>query len=236
MNVGYTLCYTCTNDVTHAGEKMHKILLLEDDKYLRTTLTEELEEASYSVIATDKSEEAIEYTYAEKFDLYLFDINVIGMNGFELLALLRDAGDETPTIFLTSKNKTSDVITGFDRGADDYMKKPFDMDELFVRIRRLVSVKKQYKITETIYYLPETYEVINGDTRIILHAKDAQILEFFLTHPNQIVSKEQILCEVYEDTYITDTTFRGYINKLKMVIGKEALRNIRGQGYIFETL
>lgn len=215
---------------------MHKILLLEDDQYLRETLVEALAEQSYAVTATDNSDEAIECTYAEKFDLYLFDVNVIGMNGFELLALLRDAGDETPTIFLTSKNRAKDVVMGFERGADDYLKKPFDMDELFVRIRHLTAARKQYKVSETIYYLPETHEVINQGAKTILHTKVSQILEFFLTHPNQIITKEQIINELYEDAYITDTTYRGYMNKLKTAIGKNHIRNVRGEGYIFETI
>jgi len=93
---------------------MYKILLLEDDLNLRETIEEELEEENCTVISTDKSYDVIELTYEEKFDIYLFDVNVIGMNGFELLKALREAGDETPTIFITSKNKTQDVIEGFD--------------------------------------------------------------------------------------------------------------------------
>jgi len=215
---------------------MHKILLLEDDLNLRDTIEEELEEAGFNITSTDKSDDVIDLTYEEKFDLYLFDVNVIGMNGFKLLEALREAGDETPTIFLTSKNKTNDVIEGFDVGASDYLKKPFDIDELIARMLRFLKTKKSYKISETISYLPESYEVINEDKHILLNQKDAQILEYFLNHKNQVISKEQILDDVYEGEYITDSTFRGYIKKIKTAIGEEHLRNIRGQGYIFETL
>lgn len=215
---------------------MHKILLLEDDLNLRDTIEEELEEAGFQLTSTDTSEEVIELTYEEKFDLYLFDVNVIGMNGFKLLEALREAGDETPTIFLTSKNKTTDVIEGFDVGASDYLKKPFDIDELIARMFRFLKKKKSYKISESISYFPENLEVINADKKILLNQKDAQILEYFLNHPNQVISKEQILDEVYEGEYITDSTFRGYIKKIKTAIGEEHLRNIRGQGYIFEAL
>jgi DNA-binding response OmpR family regulator len=215
---------------------MHKILLLEDDLNLRETIEEELEDEGFHITSTDKSDEVIELTYHNKFDIYLFDVNVIGMNGFKLLEALREAGDETPTIFLTSKNKTQDVIEGFDVGASDYLKKPFDIDELIARMFRFLKTKKSYTITESISYFPESYEVINESKKILLNQKDAQILEYFLNHKNQIISKEQILDDVYEGEYITDSTFRGYINKLKTAIGKEQLRNIRGQGYIFETL
>ena len=215
---------------------MHKILLLEDDLNLRDTIEEELRDEGFDITSTDKSDDVIDLTYENKFDLYLFDVNVIGMNGFKLLEALREAGDETPTIFLTSKNKTSDVIEGFDVGASDYLKKPFDIDELIARMFRFLKQKKSYTISEQVTYLAESYEVINNGKKIILNQKDAQILEYFLKHKNQIISKEQILDDVYEGEYITDSTFRGYIKKIKTAIGEEHLRNIRGQGYIFETL
>lgn len=215
---------------------MHKILLLEDDLNLRETIEEELEEEGFHLTSTDKSDEVIDLSYEEKFDLYLFDVNVIGMNGFKLLEALREAGDETPTIFLTSKNKTQDVIEGFEVGASDYLKKPFDIDELIARMLRFLKKKKRFNITDNISYLAESYEVINNGKKILLNQKDAQILEYFLNHKNQIISKEQILDDVYEGEYITDSTFRGYIKKIKSAIGEEHLRNIRGQGYIFETL
>jgi len=215
---------------------MYKILLLEDDLNLRETIEEELEEENCTVISTDKSYDVIELTYEEKFDIYLFDVNVIGMNGFELLKALREAGDETPTIFITSKNKTQDVIEGFDVGASDYLKKPFDIEELMARIFRFLKTKKSYSISDDVTYLADSYEVINKDKKIVLNRRDAQILEYFLKHKNQIVSKEQILDDVYEGEYITDSTFRGYIKKIKNAIGEEHLRNIRGEGYIFEAL
>ena len=215
---------------------MYRVLLLEDDLNLRDTIEEELEDEGFKVSSTAKSDEVIDLTYEERFDIYLFDVNVIGMNGFKLLQSLREAGDETPTIFLTSKNKTADVIEGFDVGASDYLKKPFDIDELMARMFRFLKKKKQYTISSIVSYFPESLEVINGDKKIELHQKDAQILEYFLEHKEQIVSKEQIINEVYEGEFITDSTFRGYINKIKKAVGERHLRNIRGQGYIFETL
>jgi len=215
---------------------MHKILLLEDDLNLRETIEEELEEEGFDVTSTDRSDDVIDLSYEKKFDLYLFDVNVIGMNGFKLLEALREAGDETPTIFLTSKNKTQDVIEGFDVGASDYLKKPFDIEELMARMFRFLKTKNSYVISKNVTYLAKSYEVINHDKKIVLNQKDAQILEYFLEHKNQIISKEQILDDVYEGEYITDSTFRGYIKKIKTAIGEEHLRNIRGQGYIFETL
>ena len=215
---------------------MHKILILEDDLHLRATLEEELIAEGFDITGTNSSESILDLTFDQRFDLYLFDVNVIGMDGFSLLKALRESGDQTPTIFLTSKNKTSDVIEGFGVGASDYLRKPFEMEELLVRILRFLQDKKQYKISEHISYFPETYEVLQVEKKITLKQKEGKILEYFLNHSREVISKEKILQDIYAGEYITDSTFRGYINKIKSAIGKEYLRNIRGEGYILETV
>jgi len=215
---------------------MHKILILEDDLYLRSTIEEELLSEGFAVTATDNSDTVVDLTFENTFDLYLFDVNVIGMDGFSLLKSLRESGDDTPSIFLTTKNKSSDVIEGFTIGANDYVKKPFDMGELLVRIKRFLNHKTMYTISKNVLYYPQTYKVINNNNEITLKQKEGEIFEYFLRHADQIISKEQILENVYREEYITDSTFRGYINQIKVAIGKEHIRNIRGKGYIFETL
>ena len=99
-----------------------------------------------------------------------------------------------------------------------------------------MRLKNSIKFLKLSTIFLKKYEIINDNNKILLHKKVAQILEFLLKHPNQIVTKAQILSEVYGDTYITDSTFRGYMNKIKIAIGEEYLRNIRGEGYIFETV
>jgi DNA-binding response OmpR family regulator len=215
---------------------MHKILILEDDLHLRATLEEELIAEGFDITGTDSSDSVLDLTFEQRFDLYLFDVNVIGMDGFSLLQALQESGDQTPTIFLTSKNKTTDVIEGFGVGASDYLRKPFEMEELIVRILRFLLTKKEYFISENICYYPETYQIQNNGEKSTLKQKEGQILEYFLNHSGEIISKEKILEDIYEGEYITDSTFRGYINKIKSAIGTEYLRNIRGEGYILETV
>ncbi len=215
---------------------MHKILILEDDLHLRATLEEELIAEGFDITGTDSSDNVLDLTFEQRFDLYLFDVNVIGMDGFSLLQALRESGDQTPTIFLTSKNKTTDVIEGFGVGASDYLRKPFEMEELIVRILRFLLTKKEYFISEDICYYPETYQIQNNGEKLTLKQKEGQILEYFLNHSGEIISKEKILEDIYEGEYITDSTFRGYINKIKSAIGTAYLRNIRGEGYILETV
>ncbi len=214
----------------------YKVLLLEDDLHLRDTVEEALVDEGFFVTSTDSSDTVIDLSYDNKFDIYLFDVNVIGMDGFELLKALREAGDETPTIFLTSKRNSQDVVDGFEVGASDYLKKPFDIDELLARMMRFLQSKKRYVISDSIVYMPDSYELINNEEKIILKQKEAQILEYFLEHSGKIIPKEQVIEDVYEGEYITDSTFRGYINKIKNAVGKGYLRNIRGRGYIFEAV
>jgi len=212
------------------------ILILEDDIDLRETVQDALEAEGFDVLATAHTDTVLEWTYDRHFDLYLFDVNVIGMNGFALLRALREAGDETPTIFLTSRRSTDSVIEGFDVGASDYVKKPFEMEELLARIMRYLRRKSRRIIAEETVYYPRKLEVIRRNTRCVLTDKEARILEYFLDHPNRIISKDEIIQTVYGDEYITDTTLRGYISRIKHAIGSERLRNIRGRGYLYETV
>ncbi|MDP1784659.1 MAG: response regulator, partial [Sulfuricurvum sp.] len=113
------------------------ILLLEDDLLFGESIQDFLEEEGYVVTLCRNGHEALEVTYAAKFDLYLLDINVPLMNGLSLLGLLRKAEDQTPALFLTSHSDMETLTQAYENGADDYLKKPFDIQELTVRIRAL---------------------------------------------------------------------------------------------------
>ena len=119
--------------------KKIKILLLEDDTILAQTMVQILEQEDYDVTLVNDGEEVMEYTYENRYDLYLFDINVPLLNGKEALKLLRDAQDNTPTFFITALRDTNSILDGFDSGCDDYIKKPFDLDELLARIKAVLK-------------------------------------------------------------------------------------------------
>ena len=114
-----------------------KILLLEDDLILNEILEEHLNNKDFQVITTFSSNEAIKYIYSQTFDLLLLDVNVPDLNGFELLKELRNNNILTPTIFITSLNMVEDMQKGFDSGCDDYIKKPFELKELELRINNI---------------------------------------------------------------------------------------------------
>ena len=119
------------------------ILLVEDDLILGESLQELLEDEGFRVVWVKDGSEAIDESYENQYDIYIFDVDIPFINGFELLNQLREAKDETPCIFLTAKVDIGSLSCGFNMGADDYIKKPFDMDELIVRIN--TQIKKSFK-------------------------------------------------------------------------------------------
>lgn len=215
---------------------MFKVLILEDDLLLAQTLQEELEEEGYFVTLAHTIVQANDLTFDAKFKLYLFDVNVPDGSGFELLKELRESDDDTPTIFLTSKAHAKDVGEGFDVGANDYVKKPFEMEELLYRIKRFLKEESLIQISDTIKFNPQNYEIFTSEGTFILQKKESEILHYFLKSPNKIISKDEIINNIFDGNYFSDATFRVYITHIKKIIGSKRLTNRRGSGYIFEKL
>jgi len=120
------------------GKVLTRVLVLEDDQLFNETLEDFLEEEGYTIECALDPYSALELTYKHVFDLYLFDVNLPYENGFDLLKKLRQSGDVTPAIFLTSRDDKESLTQGFSMGADDYMKKPIDFDELLLRIQAVL--------------------------------------------------------------------------------------------------
>jgi DNA-binding response OmpR family regulator len=215
-----------------------KILLLEDDEVLRETLEDELSDAGFSVDATASSDEASELSYNNSYNLYLFDVEVLGMSGFELLTQLRQSGDTTPAIFLTAKTQVSDMMQGFESGADDYIKKPFDMQELLIRIAsRTKRFKQQWiDLGENITLNTESLVLKTATSQNQLHKKEFEILYYYIENSGRVIAKDEVINALYEEEPISDATFRVYIKNIKKAAGVEVLKNRRGVGYIFEKL
>ncbi len=216
---------------------MNRILLLEDDALLAESVIEELEEAGYDVTWVQESEEAAEAAWEKGFSLYLFDVNVPGMNGFELLASLRESGDRTPALFMTSRNQIEDVRAGFASGADDYVKKPFDPQELLIRIEAKLP-RSGRKIHSSVFSTDaDNLAVFCHGRSETIPAKEFALLEFFLQRPNQLISPETIIDELYPENPISIATFRTYIKNLKRHLADCAtVENVKGVGYRFKLL
>ena len=178
----------------------------------------------------------MDITYKERFDLYLFDVNVPGMNGFELLRVLRESGDGTAAIFMTSRNQIDDLRNGFDAGADDYIKKPFDADELLIRISSKLPQQKLTRLSATFTIDPDSYIVTCKNTGNKLPPKEFGLLRYFVEHRDQLLETDRIM-EEFTTSDISIATFRTYIKNLKRHIeGCALIENIKGVGYRFTLL
>jgi len=214
-----------------------EILLLEDDTLFGETLVDFLENEGFGVLHCREANEAIEATYAKRFDLYLLDVNLPGMNGFELLKQLRESGDETPAIYITSARDKEALAKGFGSGADDYMKKPIDLEELRLRIEAHLRRKQhvgKVRVGEFLFDM-ERLVLYRGDEPVALPKKLAELLGLFLRNRGEVVSTEEILREIYGEEAPGTGPLRVYITKLKQLFGKDAIVNIRGIGYCFEA-
>jgi len=214
-----------------------KILLLEDDKLFGETIEEFLSDEGYEVDWAESAREAMEFGYHKPYDLYLFDVKLPDMDGFSLLGELRRSEDETPTIFITSKNRKEDLKEGFLKGADDYMTKPVDLEELLLRIQALlrrVYGEDRIEVSDYVYSIKEMRLTKEGK-EIELNPKEAKLLELFLKNRGKIIEKETIYSYLWKpDEYVSDGAIRVYVNALKKLFGKDAITNIRGVGYRFE--
>lgn len=214
-----------------------KILLLEDDTLLNEIIEEFLEEKEHNVISTYDGQEALETIYEEQFDLLLLDVNVPSLNGFDLLKNLKENSIDIPTIYITSLHTSKDMQIGFDSGADDYIKKPFHLSELELRIN---NIKRLRQIENTgvvnlddgiLYDYDSKYLTVEG-AKSHLSKTEAKVFEYLLKNKNKSLSIEEIALNNWlYDEVPSDTTIRTYIKNLRKVLGKERIINIKGIGY-----
>lgn len=217
-----------------------KILLLEDDAMLGEIIKENLETLDYCVTWVEQGLHAETLALKEHFDLWLFDVNVPELNGFELLKGLRNTQDQTATIFITSLHDIESLKYGFLVGADDYLKKPFEMAELEVRIanikKRLGLDQEFLSLGEGISFYPKTHVVVvDEQARHVLTQKESEILHFFALHPHVTHSHDTLMQTIWRhETLPTDNALRTYIKRLRHILGKEMIRTVHGQGYRLE--
>ncbi|MEA2091983.1 MAG: response regulator transcription factor, partial [Campylobacterota bacterium] len=176
---------------------MARILLVEDDQILSETLIELLEDEGYSLTLVQSANEAIETTYSAEFELMLLDVNIPDFNGFELLQMLKSSGNTTPSIFLTSLNDIASLSRGFEVGADDYIKKPFDFDELLIRIQALLRKSFNTKSNEIKYnsliYKISTNELLDNGSFIQLAPQEKKLLSLLFRRIGETITKQELL-------------------------------------------
>ncbi len=218
-----------------------RILLLEDDPALNDLLDDHLTDQGHNVTLATNGQEALEFLIDEVFDLALLDINTPIMTGLEVLKTIReDYKNQTPAIVLTAYQDTKHLKESFENGVDDYIKKPFDLEELDQRIIKLskhflIEQSNDVEISENIKFVPESCQLLIDGQIKHLAQKERDILKHFCKHKSRVVSSEELLQNIwaYEDMP-TDATIRVYIKNLRELLGKDRIQTIRGIGYKFE--
>lgn len=222
--------------------KPSKILFLEDDVNLNETVTDFLEESGYEVDSVYDGDEAEEKIYENTYDLFLFDVNVPGTNGFELLKKSRESENKTPAIFLTSLNSIDDVSDGYESGCDDYVRKPFELKELLLRVKTLIkreffhSKKETITVAKGIEYDTSCNSLHVEGNEVQLQNKEAILLKLFLQRRDEVISHEVILETLWGyDEVASDSALRTYIKNLRKIIGKQRIISVKKLGYKFTT-
>ncbi len=215
---------------------MKNILLLEDNEILSETLIELFDAEEFSVVHVKDGQEALDVIFISKFDLMIFDVNVPFINGFELLKDLRESGNRTPVIFLTALSDIASLSRGFEVGADDYIKKPFDFDELLIRIRALLRkyyIDNKIEIDNFIFDI-DNKELYKDGKFVKLTPYESIITKFMFQNFGKNVSKYELLDILNEGNEMSEGALRVHINSLRK-IGLPII-TIRGVGYRFEAL
>lgn len=212
------------------------ILLLEDDATLNETITEFLQESGYDVISVQEGEEAQDKIYENKIDLMLLDVNVPNINGFELLKHERKHENKTPAIFITSMDSVDDVEKGFLSGGNDYIRKPFSLKEMLLRIENLLKQSSNGKIqirANAEFDVDANTLHVDGVAHI-LQNKEALLLKLFTENIGKIINHNTLFDALWEyNETPSDQALRTYIKKIRKLLGRESIVSFKKLGYKF---
>ena len=219
-----------------------KLLLLEDDLTLSETIVDYFEENGFDVIAVYDGDEANEIIYESSFDLFLLDVNVPSISGFELLKNLREKGNLTPAIFITSLNSMDSLEKGFNSGCDDYIRKPFELKELLIRVQTIIkrefsnSKDSIVKIDDNIFYDTSSNELKKDGEVVNMNFKEHKLLKFFLQNRDELLVHDRIFDYVWDyDEEPSDNSLRTYIKNLRKILGKDRIVSLKKLGYRFNA-
>ena len=217
-----------------------KILVVEDEKDLNRVITKHLKKNNYSVDSCFDGEEALDYISYGEYDLIITDIMMPKIDGYGFIKQLRNDKNSTPVIMLTAKDSLNDKILGLDNGADDYIVKPFEFDELLARIR--VLMRRNYGFATNIIQVDDVVLdiskklVTRSGESIVLTGKEYEVLEYLFKNKTGIISREQILNHVWDYDYegasnIIDVIIKNIRKKLDVGSKKPIIHTKRGLGY-----
>ena len=220
-----------------------KILLAEDEVDLNNVVTRYLKKNGYSIDSVLDGEEALDYLEYGEYDLVILDIMMPKVDGFEVIKKLRNKGNHTSILMLTARDNADDKVKGLDLGADDYIVKPFDFNELLARIRAVVRRKYGNSSNKLVIgdLILDTSEksVTRAGKQIELTGKEYEVLEYLMQSKNRILSREQIKEHVWDfdyegDSNIIDVLIKNIRKKIDIEDGKQIIYTKRGLGYVIK--
>jgi two-component system, OmpR family, response regulator len=213
-----------------------RILVVEDDKDLNRQLVEALQEGGYVVDKAFDGEEGHFLGDTEPYDAIILDLGLPVLDGVSVLEKWRRAGKKTPVLILTARDRWSDKVAGFDAGADDYVTKPFHMEEILARLRALVRRAAGHASSEMIcgpVVLDTTNTKVTVDGKAIkLTALEFRLLEYLMLHQGKVVSRTELVEHLYDQDFDRDSnTVEVFVGRLRKKLGVDVLQTIRGMGY-----
>lgn len=223
----------------------NRILIVDDEAGIREILQFNLENAGFEVDCASSAEEALEILDSHH-SLILLDVMMGGMSGFRMAEVLRNERDnQIPIIFLTAKSSENDLLTGFSSGGDDYISKPFSIQEVIVRVKAVL--KRSAAVSQTGNMLEvgavkidiqNKMVYVNGEA-VVFSKKEFEILSLLASHPGQIYSRDDMITELWKDApYVLDRTVDVHIARIRSKLGtcKNYLTNRTGYGYVFNAV
>lgn len=217
-----------------------RVLIVEDEAKMAGLLRRGLEREGFAVDAIANGEEAVWKAEAVDYDAILLDLMLPGIDGLEVCRRLREAGVWSPILMLTARDAIRDRVAGLDRGADDYLTKPFSFAELLARLRALIrrGQSERPSIIEVgdLRLDPATHQVWRGKAGVELSAKEFALLETFMRRPGEVLSRFQLLEHVWDYDYenrsnVVDSYVRFLREKVDRPFGVESIETVRGAGY-----
>lgn len=218
-----------------------RLLIVEDDPALSRKLKDDLMRAGFAVDAVDNGIDGEAMGMAEPYDVIVLDLGLPGRSGLEVLKNWRAGGKTTPVIILTARDAWYEKVEGFKAGADDYLGKPFHVEELIARINALIRRLKAQPggvLTAAGLTLDEERQsVTTADGTVYeLTGTEFRLLRYFMLHPGRILSKTRLTEHVYDfDSDKDSNVIEVYVNRLRQKLGKDLIETRRGQGYVFKA-
>ena len=211
------------------------VLLVEDEQTLAMIIKDTLEENDFIIHTANDGEEGLSLFFELHPDVLVADVMMPKMDGFEMVRRIRQTDKQTPVLFLTARSAINDVVEGFELGANDYLKKPFGIQELIIRIKALMGKVANHFEIGSYLFDPVAQTLLHAGTRQELSHRESEILKRLCENRNQVVNTQDVLLELWgDDSFFNSRSLHVFITKLRHKLSQdEQIRivNVRGIGY-----